>query len=175
MGPLFALDKRNQQSEGWSVVDNKESGFAIRPGRRHGRSVSSFHKHCVPTATGRFLVAGSPVSRICRRGVFFIHDHPGRQNRQGKDPGHFVRSLPGFTYIAFACLGIALAGLSGCDDESTTLPTREGANRQNATGPTTDCSTDAQCWCREFNGVEFLPGKAPSRCVDGQCAVCLYD
>ena len=49
------------------------------------------------------------------------------------------------------------------------------------------CASNSDCWCQEFNGAEFLPGKDKSFCctteaIDGfvcskpnYCANCIYD
>lgn len=44
------------------------------------------------------------------------------------------------------------------------------------TGPETVCKQDADCWCRNFDGTQFLPGKTPSQCdvSSNRCAQCFY-
>jgi hypothetical protein len=37
------------------------------------------------------------------------------------------------------------------------------------------CSKDSDCWCSNFNGAKFFPGKVPNRCVKGECAPCFYE
>lgn len=43
------------------------------------------------------------------------------------------------------------------------------------TGPKTSCTTDSDCWCRNFNGSRFYEGKAVSRCMNNKCVQCIYD
>lgn len=42
--------------------------------------------------------------------------------------------------------------------------------------PTT-CTDDSQCWCQNFDGAQFLPGKSPNSCVKatGKCQECTYE
>lgn len=44
------------------------------------------------------------------------------------------------------------------------------------TGPETSCKTDSDCYCRNFDGTQFLEGKTPGSCdVDaGYCKPCFY-
>lgn len=43
------------------------------------------------------------------------------------------------------------------------------------TGENTYCESDADCWCRVFDGTQFLPGKAGWSCGEGnRCRRCLY-
>ncbi len=43
------------------------------------------------------------------------------------------------------------------------------------TGPETVCRSNADCWCRQFTGAQFLEGKANSLCRNNCCVRCLYD
>lgn len=45
------------------------------------------------------------------------------------------------------------------------------------TGLDTQCTTEAQCWCRNFNGAGFVPGKVSSKCdtTKSRCVQCFYD
>jgi hypothetical protein len=48
---------------------------------------------------------------------------------------------------------------------------------ERATGPQDSCRRDADCWCAEFDGAEFIAGKfVQSTCNEnGTCALCLYE
>lgn len=45
------------------------------------------------------------------------------------------------------------------------------------TGSNTPCNSDDNCWCRNFNGAKFEPGRSQSRCdlQKNRCIRCLYD
>ena len=45
------------------------------------------------------------------------------------------------------------------------------------TGEKTYCDTDADCWCRKFDGTRFVEGKAQSVCNPdtGKCQKCMYE
>ena len=44
------------------------------------------------------------------------------------------------------------------------------------TSENTYCDSDDDCWCRIFNGAEFLPGKAGWSCdtLKKRCNRCIY-
>jgi hypothetical protein len=45
------------------------------------------------------------------------------------------------------------------------------------TGPESICKSNADCWCRSFNGAKFYPGKVQSACNTKtyRCVVCRYE
>ena len=54
----------------------------------------------------------------------------------------------------------------GCQSKSD-LPQTDG---------NTYCNSNKDCWCRVFNGAQFLPGKGLSECnlETKRCYPCLY-
>ena len=50
-------------------------------------------------------------------------------------------------------------------------------NPVDETGPETICKTNDDCWCRNFDGAKFSPGKAPSICntQTNRCVACFYE
>lgn len=45
------------------------------------------------------------------------------------------------------------------------------------TGPNTICKTNADCWCRNFDGTKFYSGKVQSTCntSSNRCVACTYE
>lgn len=75
---------------------------------------------------------------------------------------------------------VIILGLAGC---GTGTPETIVAAAE--TGPTTACTTDADCYCRSFNGAEFVEGETTlsscctevngSRCPQvNYCQQCTY-
>jgi len=56
-------------------------------------------------------------------------------------------------------------------------PTMQNQPVIQPTDESTVCQTDSQCWCRNFDGAHFTPGKAPNRCnlQAGHCNPCYYE
>ncbi|MFZ1626675.1 MAG: hypothetical protein WAT81_02610 [Candidatus Moraniibacteriota bacterium] len=51
-----------------------------------------------------------------------------------------------------------------------------GPGPNDPTGPHTVCTSDSDCWCKQFSGAKFYPGRAPSYCqADHRCVQCLYE
>ena len=70
---------------------------------------------------------------------------------------------------------IAFLALNGCEMQNSTVPTPVKIGEQLETGPRESCKVNADCWCRNFTGAEFIPGKVESVCKNNQCVACLYD
>lgn len=69
-----------------------------------------------------------------------------------------------------------VAGLPKHQTSQTGTPV-PGSDQTTETGPETVCKTNNDCWCRNFNGAKFNPGKAPSVCNTkiNRCQACFYE
>lgn len=79
--------------------------------------------------------------------------------------------------IVITCV-IAFLSLTGCEKQESKAPVAAVSPKiieSSETEPETSCKVNAECWCKNFNGSEYFPGKDESRCENNKCVTCLYD
>ncbi len=86
----------------------------------------------------------------------------------------YVRGQKMTQGILIACF-MAVLSLCACEMPKSSAPTPVKSVEPLETAPKKKCSVNAECWCRNFSGAEFLVGKVESRCKNKQCVTCLYD
>ena len=83
--------------------------------------------------------------------------------------------------IRYALAGLALLA---CGSSFETVPLAQRIKLDETGGLT--CASNDDCWCRNFTGAEFMPGREPSSCctqkdkdrfcpAPGVCQLCTYE
>lgn len=89
----------------------------------------------------------------------------------------FIRENTEFLIsIGFGASQIPQNLQSTIDQVLTSIEFVEKAIEPQETSPETPCASNDDCWCRNFTGAQFLPGKVPSLCnlQTNHCSPCYY-